>query len=208
MDELELLKQDWKKQEEALPKLTYTDIYKMKLKKSSSLVRWIFVISILEFFLWASLDTIFKFSGMQTEFESKNLENVFTGISIFSYLILLYFIIRFYMNYKKIRSTDSTKVLMKNIIRTRRTVKQYIWVNISQICITMFAATIYIYFFTDEFSNGTTAQAAPVWLFIVVTVLIISVFAGFFALFYRVIYGILTRRLKENYKELEHLEEV
>ena len=29
MDELELLKKDWQKQEETLPKLSYDDIYKM-----------------------------------------------------------------------------------------------------------------------------------------------------------------------------------
>ena len=39
MDELELLKKDWQKQGEQLPKLSYEEIYKMIWKKSSSLVK-------------------------------------------------------------------------------------------------------------------------------------------------------------------------
>ena len=51
MDDLDLLKEDWKKQEKSLPHLSYNEIYKMIWKKSSSIVKWIFVISILEFLL-------------------------------------------------------------------------------------------------------------------------------------------------------------
>ena len=43
MDELELLKKDWRKKEEYLPKLSYDEIYKMIWKKSSSIVKWIFL---------------------------------------------------------------------------------------------------------------------------------------------------------------------
>ncbi len=47
MDELELLKKDWQNKEEHLPKnLSYDEIYKMIWKKSSSIVKWIFYISL------------------------------------------------------------------------------------------------------------------------------------------------------------------
>lgn len=52
MDELELLKKDWQKDDNNYPKKSYNEIYKMILKKSSSIVKWIFIISILEFILW------------------------------------------------------------------------------------------------------------------------------------------------------------
>ena len=51
MDELELLKKDWQQREQELPRLSYDDIHRMIWKKSSSLVRWIFYISIIEFTL-------------------------------------------------------------------------------------------------------------------------------------------------------------
>ncbi|GAA4274882.1 hypothetical protein U6A24_12200 [Aquimarina gracilis] len=205
MDELELLKQGWKRQEDVLPKLSYKEIYQMILKKSSSIVKWIFVISIIEFLLWASLDIIFRVTGVHAEVEKESMGTFSLIASILSYVILIYFIIRFYLNYKKIQSTDSTKVLMENIIRTRRTVKQYIWINISFFATLMFGTTLYMVFFTEEFQKNGGGET-PIWLIIVVTLITIGVFVGIIALFYRLIYGILTRRLKRNYKELEKLE--
>ena len=50
MDELELLKKDWQKDDANYPKLTFDEIYKMLLKKSSSIVKWIFIIFLPIFF--------------------------------------------------------------------------------------------------------------------------------------------------------------
>ncbi len=52
MDELDLLKKDWKKHDADYPKLTYKEIYKMIHKNSSSIVKWIFIICIAEFLFW------------------------------------------------------------------------------------------------------------------------------------------------------------
>ena len=48
IDELDLLKKDWQKREAHLPQLSYDQIHKMIWKKSSSIVKWILIISILE----------------------------------------------------------------------------------------------------------------------------------------------------------------
>jgi small-conductance mechanosensitive channel len=205
MDELELLKKDWKKQEDMLPRLSYKEIYQMILKKSSSIVRWIFIISILEFLLWASLDVVFRLNGVHTDTEV-DMESFSLIASIISYTILLYFITRFYLNYKKIKVTDSAKVLMENIIKTRRTVRQYIWVNISFLVLAMVATMGYIILFTDEFKNQPIENQPPVWLVVVVTLFAALILIVIIALFYRVVYGIFTRRLKKNYEELEKLE--
>ncbi|MCB0372669.1 MAG: hypothetical protein KDD31_06665, partial [Muricauda sp.] len=60
LDELELLKKDWQKREANLPKLSYDEIYKMIWKKSSSIVKWIFYISIIEFVFWAGINLVFN----------------------------------------------------------------------------------------------------------------------------------------------------
>lgn len=206
MDELELLKKDWKNQEGTLPKLSYKEIYQMIWKKSSSIVRWIFIISIIEFLLWASLDVIFRLNGMYTKVEKLDMGSFSLIASIVSYGILVYFIVRFYLNYKKIETTDSAKVLMENIIKTRKTVKQYIWVNISFFAFAMIATMSYVLFFTEEFQGRPVENQPPAWLIVGITLFVTSIFVGIIALFYRVIYGIFTRRLKRNYKELEKLE--
>ena len=49
MDELEILKKDWKKNENAFDQVTEKEIYGMLHKRSSSIVKWILITSILEF---------------------------------------------------------------------------------------------------------------------------------------------------------------
>ncbi|MFL1896712.1 hypothetical protein ACJRPK_13485 [Aquimarina sp. 2-A2] len=205
MDELEVLKQHWKKQEQGLPKLSYDDIYKMILKRSSSMVKWIFIISVLEFLLWGSLDVFFRVNGQYDEIKTSGMENYLTISSVVSYGILIYFIIRFYLNYKKIQTTDSAKVLMQNILKTRNTVKLYVWINLSFLAVLFLTTMSYSIFFTDDFQNGDTKEV-PVWLILGISVIVIIVFIAVIALFYRLVYGILTRRLKKNYDELEQLQ--
>lgn len=206
MEELELLKRDWKKQENVLPKLSYKEIYPMILKKSSSMVKWIFIISVLEFLLWTSIDVVFRLSGKFDNFEELGLKGFSIISTILSYSILLYFIVRFYLNYKSIQATDSAKVLMKNILNTRKTVKYYVWFNIGFLTLTTIALVTYLTFFTDQYAKQASENDVSVWLIIISTIIVLGVAIAFVALFYRVIYGILTRRLKNNYKELEQLD--
>jgi len=206
MDELELLKKDWKKQDDVLPKFSYKEIYPMILKKSSSMVKWIFIISVLEFILWASIDIAIRLSGNYDDLNGVEMKGFSIISSIISYSILIYFMVRFYRNYKKIQSTDSAKVLMKNILKTRRTVKYYVWFNLGFLALTTIALVTYLAFFTDQFVNQSVEEGVSVFLVIVSTLLVLAVAIGIVALFYRIIYGILTRRLKNNYNELEKLE--
>ena len=130
MDELELLKKDWKKEDKTFPKLSYNDIYNMILKKSSSIVKWIFIISILEFVFWVFISFGLKASGFNLELDGIERNFGFIAITIFSYAVLAYFFYKFYINYKTINSTDNAKTLMENILKTRRTVKQYVFFNL------------------------------------------------------------------------------
>ncbi len=206
MDELELLKKDWKKQEKVLPKLSYDQIYKMILKKSSSIVKWIFVISILEFVLWASIDIIFRVTGNYEKFEVYDLK-VFSNVStIISYAILVFFIVKFYLNYKRIQTTDSAKVLMQNILNTRKTVKHYVWTVIVFLTLTTITLVGYMAIFTDKYAADATQEQVPVYVIILITLFVLAMAIGIVALFYRIVYGILTRKLKRNYTELEKLE--
>ena len=206
MDELELLKKDWKSRDSELPKLSYNEIYKMILKKSSSIVKWIFLISVIEFILWSSIDIIVRLSGEYDDLEILGLENFSVISTILSYGILIYFIVRFYINYKNIKTTDSASVLMKNILNTRKTVKQYVWVNISFLSLTTLVVIMYMTFYTDTYEAQSADQNIPLYVVIITSVLVLAVFIGLLALLYRVVYGILTRRLKKNYQELQKLE--
>lgn len=211
MDELDLLKKDWKKQGENYPRLSYEDLRKMIWKRSSSIVKWIFVISILEFLFWAVLNIFLADEEYWKEMELINLKEFTIFVYIAGYAITFYFIWQFYRNYIKISSTDNSATLMKNILKTRKTVKYYIGYVILSTAVT---SLVYLYFtFNYHMKNAVPEEAASYefdfnqWLlFIGMTIIVILVFLSIIWLFYRLLYGILLKRLSRNYKELMKLQ--
>ena len=133
MDELELLKQDWQKKEAHLPPLTYEEIYKMIWKNSSSKVKWIFYISIIEFALPHLLYLIPSVKSNLDIYSQLGLSNVILIVTILQYLVVFYFIYQFYVRYKEISVLDSAKQLTTNILKTRKTVKHYVFFSLSMV---------------------------------------------------------------------------
>jgi len=212
MDELELLKKDWKKEDKVYPKLSYNEIYNMILSKSSSIVKWIFIISVLEFVFWVFISFGLKASGFNLELEGMEKNIGFIAISIFSYAILAYFFYRFYINYKTINTTDNAKTLMENILKTRRTVKQYVFFNLVVLVIGVTYMMPYA-IKSDESSRALleTAQANGELFkyyagIAIVTLIGLVIAISVLLLFYWLIYGILLKRLNRNYYELKKLE--
>lgn len=213
MDELDILKKDWQKQEDNLPKLSYDEIYKMILKKSSSIVKWIFIISLLEFVFWALISFAMKDTDAMARFESYNADNIIIPLTILSYVILAYFFYRFYMNYRTISATDNARKLMKNILKTRKTVKQYVGFNLIFLFITTFVA-LGIQFNKDEqmikIIENATASGELLKFYaitILMTLVVLAVVIAIILLFYYLIYGLLLGRLNKNYNELKKLED-
>ncbi|HSP12420.1 MAG TPA: hypothetical protein VLO29_07815 [Salegentibacter sp.] len=211
MDELDILKKDWKKQEASLPKLSYNEIYKMLWKKSSSIVRWIFIISILELLFWGVLNILLSDGEFWKRMEIINLKEFTVGVYFLSYAITFYFIYRFYRNYKKISSTDDAATLMKNILITRKTVKCYVGFIIISSAVT---SLVYAYF-TIFYHAANTEVTDPAkysfsitqWLVLTAAIVFaLAIFLGLLWLFYRLLYGILLKRLNKNYKDLKSLE--
>src|SRR5690606_8380785 len=110
MEELDLLKKEWKKSERNLSKLSYEDIYKMILKTSSSSVRWIFYISLLELGL-GLLIILFYHPNIGKQIQLPGFIDFFSYISI---PVLLYFAYRFFQNYRNISTTSSVKDLLES----------------------------------------------------------------------------------------------
>lgn len=212
MDELELLKKDWQNKNKSYPKLSYNEIYNMILRKSSSIVKWIFIISLIEFVFWLCISFGLKASGFSLEVDGIEKNFGFIAITIFSYGILAYFFYRFYMNYKTINTTDNAKVLMENILKTRRTVKQYVFFNLLILVI----GTAYMMPYALDQNEDSkalieTAKANGELLkyyasIALVTVFTLAVTIVILLVFYWLIYGILLKRLNRNYHELKKLE--
>ena len=198
------LKDIWKKQEDCTIKFSREDIFKMMNQKSSSAVKWILIISILEFILpnlfiiFTDYDTTLAF------YEKYNLTRtmeVYLGIHL---VVILSFIYLFYKNFRKISAENTVKGLMEDIIKTRKIVKYYIYYNIGMV------AWIGIHFFYRIFQSPVFIEKLPedanmtrIWI------IALSLFALVILLLwlgYRLIYGFFLRRLNRNYNELEKTE--
>ncbi|WP_421807678.1 hypothetical protein [Flagellimonas sp.] len=212
LDELELLKKDWQKREADLPKLSYEQIYPMMKKKSSSIVKWIFYISIIEFVFWAGINIIFSGPETMQELKDMHIYKVVMLLNVLNYAIILYFIYKFYTNYRKISFTDSSRVMMRTILKVKRTVTQYVWFNL---IIFTVSAIIYGYgvlLYTPEGQEIVQAAAqdgdsTEFWALIIITSIALTA-VGLFTiwLFYKLLYGILLKKLRKNYNELKRLE--
>ena len=214
MDNLELLKQTWQNREQELPKLSYQDIYQMLLKKSSSIVKWIFFISIGELIFW----TVLAFFVPESSKEINNgigLKDTFIIINIIHYTIFAVFIYLFYKNYRSIRVTDTIKKLMRSILSTRRTVKYFVIYNVGASIILLIGVNIYYYtkkeqlykLMVENFEGyGAIPQESFTSVFFISQLIFGVVLVGLILLFYRIIYGILLKRLKRNYNELRKIE--
>ncbi len=199
-DELELLKKDWQKHDKELPKYTASEIYPMLLKKSSSIVKWIFIISVVEFAFW-NLVTLFLGPVVDGDIKSsKALEN-FEKYFLFVHItFLMVFIILFYQNFRKISAVDSAKKLMKNILKTRKTVTYYIY---SSLILLLIAAVVTIELVIlnnpEIFENVSKTSIYLVMIIIGLATL------SLFWFIYRLLYGRLMNKLIINYKELSEL---
>ena len=212
MDELDLLKKDWNKEDTKYPKVSYNDIYKMILKKSSSIVKWIFIISLLEFAFWIILSFVLKSTSYSSKIDELNINHILAPLAIVSYVVLIYFFYLFYKNYKCISVTDNSKTLMESILKTRKTVKQYVFFNLLYLALGAIAGSVYAINHDPSFSSQVHAASASGEVFkfyaviIMITILILALAIGVLLLFYWLIYGILLKRLNRNYKELKKLE--
>jgi len=213
MDELDLLKKDWQNEENNdFPKLGFNDIYKMILKKSSSIVKWIFIISLMEFVFWLLLSLVIKTTNVNDKISDIESNGIYITLIVITYIGLAYFFYKFYINYKNINTTDNATKLMENILKTRRTVKHYVAFNLIAIVVSV-VVMLPIYMNTDpETKNLLDTAAANGDLFkyyagmIIATLVMLTIAVAILLLFYWLIYGILLKRLNHNYNELKKLE--
>ncbi|MES2748089.1 MAG: hypothetical protein V4648_06905 [Bacteroidota bacterium] len=216
MEELDLLKKDWKKNENSYQQISEVDIYKMLHKKSSSIVKWIFYISLLEL----SLGFIVSICLSYTKYDTQNIEffkkwGIYEGyiaFSIFIYLVVFYFIYKFYLMYRKISVVDNTKQLLTTIINTRKVVKYYVIFNLSCfafIFVTIMSFGLYHGYIDAMIKKGIENPVIPLKMAVIgiLVLLVVTVILTFvFWLFYRLLYGILLRRLHRNYNELKKID--
>ncbi|MDA9363076.1 hypothetical protein OAB30_01375 [Polaribacter sp.] len=202
MDLLDNYKKAWENQPEEITRISASEIYKMTQAKSSSIVKWIFVIGLLEFAFMILSPFVFDISNDEKILVEME---IYEFVQISQYLaipVLFYFLFLFYKNYKNISSIDNTKKLMTKIKKTRRTVRNYVIFNL--LYIVYLAAII-------TFGMVMTPQGnfenTPGWIIVLIMILVTIIMLFLFWGFYQLLYGILLNKLNRNYIELAKLDQ-
>ena len=207
-------KKVWKNQPEEKNKISALEIYKMTQSKSNSIVKWIFIIGLLEFVFWFAINYLGTKNGALEPYEKLNLINFIDNFNYFHYVVVVLFLILFYRNFSLISTVDDTKTLMKNILLVRKTVKWYVYYNLMNVVVFSIILNILI-FNTPEginilsgIDNESFNQEHMMSVFIIAQIVVIAIMILILWLFYYLLYGILLKKLNKNYKELTKLNEI
>lgn len=209
MKELDLLKKDWQKNSDSFEQISEKEIYKMIHKKSSSIVKWILIISILEISFWTFSNLFLNTDDVLKKINHPEIVTALEVLTYFNYAVAAFFVIIFYKNYKTISTTVSTKLLMSAILRTRKTVQYYVWYNLGMIVITAILSFFIAFVYNPDMAfirEKLAANGKAMFVTIGLSMLVACAFFGLFWCFYRLLYGTLLRRLYANYRELKKID--
>ncbi|TXD52895.1 MULTISPECIES: hypothetical protein [unclassified Polaribacter] len=211
MDLLENYKKVWDNQPEETHKLSAVDIYKMAHSKSSSIVKWIFIVGVLELAFWLSINLLVPDSFYKI-YSDLNLEKQVSFFMILHYIIIIVFLYFFYASFKKISIIENTKSLIQRILNIRNTVKFYVYYNLAIVFLSSLALNIVLMSDSDKLMKVMNPENLSIDINQLITITIISqiiaiiIFMVLLWFFYKLIYGILLKKLNRNYKELSKLE--
>jgi hypothetical protein len=207
-------KKVWKNQPEEKNKISALEIYKMTQSKSNSIVKWIFIIGLLEFVFWFAINYLCTKNGALEPYEKLKLISFIENFNYFHYVVVVLFLILFYRNFSLISTVDDTKTLMKNILLVRKTVKWYVYYNLITGVIFTIILNILIFNTPDGINilsgidNESFNQEHMMSVFIIAQIVVIAIMILILWLFYYLLYGILLKKLNKNYKELTKLNEI
>lgn len=215
---LDDFKKSWQEQKPEV--YESSEIEAMLNKKSKNYVKYILWISIAEFVLFALMNmyTVFlaphpnsflemlKKLGIHiTPSIDKEFQQIYLVLKVLSLLITAIFVGLFYHNYKKIRIEYNLKKFISQIIFFKKTVHLFILTNISVLVLftgilTLFALNTLKFQNIDLNKTTLLGFLIGVVISLVIGVLLILVY-------YRVVYGILLKRLDNQLKQLQKIEQ-
>ncbi|PRD53962.1 hypothetical protein [Sphingobacterium gobiense] len=201
MHGLDLLKQHWNNDGNFL-KINKDEIKHMLYRRSSTIIKWIFIISVIELSVGVLLGFFLPIDQEPTSSLESLLELIF-GIAFKA--IILFFIYNFFRNYRKITNTADTKTLLKTILKARRYVDYYIKFHIYTFVIYMTLRGLkhIITVFVDK-SIGEGILVT--FIVVIVTTPIIFIVLYLMKLYYQILYRRLINKLDKNYEELIRVE--
>ncbi|HBV14131.1 beta-carotene 15,15'-monooxygenase [Chryseobacterium carnipullorum] len=216
--DLDSFKKTWQEQP-VQPKYDSSEILQMLNKKSRNYVKYIFWISVAEFLFFSVLGLFYFFQDEESDSFRKileklgaqeapeietNFDHAYLAIKVLSLLITFYFVLKFYQNYRKIKIEENLKGLIIRIIKFKKTVNAFILISIALLVAFTFVFTAFIFYIL----NSQNVQPSNSNLIIVIIGIIVSTVLCVLLiwLYYRLVYGIIIRKLDRNLKQLKDID--
>ena len=217
--DLDNLKKTWQEQE-VQPKYDGAQIEQMLNKSSRNYVKYILWISIAEFLVILAMNSYYVFLGDDSDSfmnilsklgvqNTNQLEadyaHLYFVLKVISLLLTGVFVVLFWQNYKRINVESNLKKLILQIIKFKKTVNLFIFVNIFMIFLFMGILT---YFTFSVLSDQNIQLTNPTMIGFTVGIIVTMVLCvALIWIYYRIAYGIILKRLGKNLAELRKIEE-
>lgn len=212
------LKKSWQKQ--SLTEVYETSEIETMLNKSSrNYVKYILWISIAEFLFFALISVysifysdqtnsflnILRKLGVKVNYEiEKDFAHLYFFFKVLSLVITAIFVVLFYKNYKKINVENNLKKFILQIINFKKTVNLFILTNIILLILSAMILTI----FSINILKFQEIQLQKSTLIGIIVGAFVSIAIGLLLIlfYYRIVYGIIMRRLGRKLKQLQKIE--
>lgn len=175
---------------------------------SNSIVKKIFIISLIEFTL-SILPFFFDGKKLFTEeIIIIQKSEIMRYLDYLYYIIFIFFIVQFYLNFKKINTNSNLNELSKNILKTRKSVYNYIYISL---IIFNLNSIVFAYLYLESNSSyknfishhpSQNSQLIFQILFYSILILFLSLISCSIWLIYKFLYLKLIKKLDQNFNEL------
>ena len=215
MDELELLKKDWKENKsDDFKNYTEKELFAMTKKRSVSIAKWVFIIALLELGFWFLIGYLMPSSSEDKEYyEVLNNIPLIKGIlyvlgEFATYLPYVFIGLLLYLNFK-IKREENPKKLMEKILLMKKCIQWDIRLFLGEVVVFFIISMILTFYIEYNTLEGKELEELYFMIFIMFIpfLMIIFIFVLFLRFIYHLVYGKLLHKLKQNYEELSRMEE-
>lgn len=212
--DIDSLKQQWQTQKISNP-YSHSEILNLLNKKSRNYVKYILWVSVIEFLIILGSHLLVDkhhsfFKIMEnlditvTDTLVQQYNAIYITMQVVSLLVTGFFIFKFYFGYKGIKIEENLKQFILKIIYFRKTVNLFIFINI--VLFIIYVITLVGFVIGYSSFQNIEIESARALRFIVALSIGIGLCITLALIYYRIVYGILVKRLGKNLKQLQEMD--
>lgn len=212
--DIDSLKQQWQAQKISNP-YSHSEILNLLNKKSRNYVKYILWVNVIEFLIILGSHLLVDkhhsfFKIMEnlditvTDTLVQQYNAIYITMQVVSLLVTGFFIFKFYFGYKGIKIEENLKQFILKIIYFRKTVNLFIFINI--VLFIIYVITLVGFVIGYSSFQNIEIESARALRFIVTLSIGIGLCITLALIYYRIVYGILVKRLGKNLKQLQEMD--